>query len=146
MKHFPTFLAASTMAGLMFFTACDDDPKMDAVAPQFKEIILSDQAPQMGQENTATIKFSSPGKSWYKLKYRWTLQRSGQEPEYYITETDSVNGIKEPTFTFVVPDTVGQYTLSVVFGTVTAASLFPNGSPYGSAFIENNQVRFNVTK
>jgi hypothetical protein len=128
----------------MFFSNCSNDPVMDAVPPSFKEVALSPSKPQMGDTVTATIKFLSQGKSWYKIAYKWTLSRYGQESQYYIKGEQSSLEMVEPTFTFVVPDTAGMYTLRVNLGTVQAASLFPNGSPNGSASLENNSVTFTV--
>ena len=128
----------------LLLTNCSNDPEMDAVPPSFKEVVINPGKPSMGDTVTATIKFMSAGKSWYKMEYKWTLSRYGQEPQYNVKGGASSLEIKEPTFTFVVPDTAGMYTLRVNVGTIQASSLFPNGSPFGSASIENNSVTFTV--
>ena len=132
------------MASPLFFTNCSNDPTMDAVPPSFKEVVISPAKPHMGDTVTATVKFMSKGKNWYKMEYKWTLSRYQQEPQYNVKGQGTTIDITEPTFTFVVPDTLGMYTLRVNPGTVSASSLFGNGSPFGSASIENNSVTFTV--
>lgn len=119
-------------------------PSIDAVPPSFKEVVISPARPNIGDTVTATLKFISAGKNWYKMEYTWTLSRYAQEPKYYVKGQETSIDIKEPTFTFVVPDTMGMYTLRVNPGTVSASSLFSNGSPFGNASIENTSVTFTV--
>ena len=119
-------------------------PSIEAVPPSFKEVVISPAKPNIGDTVTATLKFISAGKNWYKMEYKWTLSRYAQEPKYYVKGQEISIDIKEPTFTFVVPDTMGMYTLRVNTGAVIASSLFSNGSPYGSTSIENNSVTFTV--
>ena len=119
-------------------------PSIDAVPPSFKEVVISPAKPNIGDTVTATLKFISAGKNWYKMEYKWTLSRYQQEAKYNVKGEGSSLEMKEPTFTFVVPDTAGMYTLRVNAGAVSASSLFSNGSPFGSASIENNSVTFTV--
>ena len=128
----------------LFFSNCSNDPEMDAVPQSFKEVVINPSKPNMGDTVTVTLKFLSQGKSWYKIEYKWTLSRYQQEAKYNVKGEGSSLEMKEPTFTFVVPDTAGMYTVRVNPGTVQASSLFANGSPFGSASLENNSVTFTV--
>lgn len=128
----------------LFFTNCSNDPEMDAVPPSFKEVVIDPAKPNMGDTVTVTLKFMSKGKNWYKIAYKWTLSRYQQEAQYNVKGEGNSLEMVEPMFTFVVPDTAGMYTLRVNPGNVQATSLFANGSPFGSASIENNSVTFTV--
>ena len=129
----------------LFFTNCSNDPEMDAVPPSFKEVVIDPAKPNMGDTVTVTLKFMSKGKNWYKIAYKWTLSRYQQEAQYNVKGEGSSLNMVEPTFTFVVPDTAGMYTLRVNPGNVQASSLFPNGSPFGSASFENNNSSVTFT-
>lgn len=128
----------------LFFTNCSNDPETDAVPPEFKEVVVSPNSVYPGESVNATIKFLSQGKSWYKIKYSWTL--INYEHDYSIKGDGFSLDMKEPTFPIVVPDTAkaGKYTLIVNLGTVQAQSLFANGSPNGVARLENKSVTFTV--
>ena len=129
---------------VLFFTNCSNDPVMDSVPPSFQEVVISPAKPNMGDTLTATIKYMSAGKNWYRLNYKWTLSRYGQEAQYNVKGEGSQVEMREPTFQFVVPDTAGMYTLRVNMGNVQATTLFPSGALYGSATLENNSVTFTV--
>ncbi len=139
-------LAAMALVACPVFMSCSDDPERDAIAPTFKEVVIEPSNPSMGDTVTATIKFLSEGHHWYEMKYNWILSRSGQESQYFITNSEKSVGQKEPTFQFVVPDTVGNYTLTVRTGIVQASSLFANGALAASATIQNGAVHFNVAE
>ena len=115
----------------LFFSNCSNDPEMDAIPPSFKEVVINPSKPNMGDTVTVTLKFLSQGKSWYKIEYKWTLSRYQQEAKYNVKGEGSSLEMKEPTFTFVVPDTAGMYTLT-------------RQTPFGSASLENNSVTFTV--
>ena len=119
-------LAAMALVACPVFMSCSDDPERDAIAPTFK--------------------FLPEGHHWYEMKYNWILSRSGQESQYFITSSEKSVGQKEPAFQFVVPDTVGNYTLTVRTGIVQASSLFANGALAASATIQNGAVHFNVAE
>lgn len=127
----------------LFFTNCSNDPDMDAVPPSFKEVVVSPNSIYPGESVTATVKFLSKGKSWYKIKYSWTLI---YDKDYSIKGDSFSLDMKEPSFPVVVPDKAkaGTYTLRVTNMEVEAKSLFPNSSPFTSASIENNSVTFTV--
>ena len=146
MKRNMLALAAMTLIACPFFMSCSNDPEMSAVPPTFKEVVISPANPSMGDTVTATIKFLSSGKEWYKVTYDWMLSRSGQHSDYWVRKAEASVGHEEPTFQFVVPDTLGTYTLTVHMGTVQASSLFPGGTLSTTTSIDNSTTRFDVTK
>ncbi len=133
---------------ILFFTNCSNDPTMDAVPPSFKEVVISPKTVHAGDPITATIKATSMGKSWYKIKYSWTLANYDLDPIYSVKGDTSSVGMKEPQLTIDVPKTApaGRYYLTISSLIVEASSLFQNGSPFGSATLENNRVSFTVAE
>ena len=139
-------LAAMALIASPLFMSCSNDPEMDSVPPSFKEVVIDPSSPAMGDTVTATVKFLSQGKKWYKLTYNWILSRSGQDSQYFVTNEETLIGEKEPSFQFVVPDTLGSYTLTVHMGIVQASSLFPGGTRSATTTIKDGTTSFNVTK
>lgn len=139
-------LAAMALIASPLFMSCSNDPEMDSVPPSFKEVVIDPSSPAMGDTVTATVKFLSQGKKWYKLTYNWILSRSGQDSQYFVTNEETLIGEKEPSFQFVVPDTLGSYTLTVHMGIVQASSLFPGGTLSATTTIKDGTTSFNVTK
>lgn len=146
MKRNILALAAMALITCPFFMSCSNDPEVDSVPPSFKEVVINPTHPAKGDTVKATIKFLSEGKKWYKVAYSWTLVRSGQKNDYFISKSESSVGQTEPTFTFVVPDTLGMYTLQVHMGSAQASTLFPGNSLYASTSIQNGSIRFEVTE
>ena len=149
MKRNILFLATFLMLACpLFFTNCSNDPEMDAVPPVFKEVVINPTSVQAGKSVNATLKIQSMGKSWYKVKYVWTLINYATDPVYTLKGEGSSLEMKEPTFTIPIPSEAptGRYTLRINQITVEAASLFANGSPFGASTIESNSVNLTVTE
>lgn len=146
MKRNMLALAAMALIACPFFMSCSNDPEMDSAPPTFKEVVIEPTHPAKGDTVKATIKFLTEGKKWYKVSYSWILGRSGQKNDYYLTKSEESVGQKEPSFTFVVPDTLGNYTLQVRMGTVQASTLFQGGALSSSTSIQNGAIRFEVTE
>ena len=130
----------------LFFTNCSNDPKMDAVPPSFKEVVINPKSAHAGESVTATLKIQSMGKSWYKLNCAWTLINYATDPVYSFKGEGYSLEMKEPTFNIAIPDDApaGKYTLRINKLTVEASSLFPSGSLYGSPSIENGSATLTV--
>jgi len=133
---------------LLLFTNCSNDPTMDAVAPTFEKVVLSSNSANAGESVTATITIKSMGKSWYRLRYTWTLTNYAQDPVYTIKGEGYSLDMKEPTFTISVPDDApaGTYTFKITNLKVEAKSLFPDGSIQRGATLENNSTSFTVVE
>lgn len=143
------FATLLLVACSLIFTSCNDDPDMDAVPPSFSEVIVSPTSVPAGGSATATLKIKSMGNKWYKLKCTWTLMQHASEDPYIAKgESSYTRKMKEPNFTIAVPDEApaGTYTLRINKLTVEAASLFANGSLYGSSSIENNSATMAITE
>ena len=145
MKKKTFVMATTTIILFLFFVSCSNDPTTDAVPPVFEKIVLDPTKPEKGDTVTATIKFLSSGSKWYQVDYNWVLSRSGQESQYFITKSERQIGLQEPKFQFIVPDTLGYYTMTVRMGIVQASSLFPGGTISASSTIQNGSVSFEVT-
>lgn len=132
----------------LFFTNCSNDPEMDAVPPVFKEVVINPTSVQAGKSVNATLKIQSMGKSWYKVKYVWTLINYATDPVYTLKGEGSSLDMKEPTFTIPIPSEAptGRYTLRINQITVEASTLFANGALYGASTIESNSVNLTVTE
>lgn len=133
---------------ILFFTNCSDDPTMDAVPPSFQEVVVSPKTVHAGDPITFTIKSSSIGKSWYKVRFSWTLANYDLDPIYSVKGDTFSLGMKDPEIKIKVPKAApaGHYYLTISSMIVDASSLFQNGSPFGSATLDNNRTTFTVVE
>lgn len=140
------FATLMMVAFPLLFTNCSNDPVMDAVAPTFEKVILGSNSTTAGESVNGKITIKSMGKSWYKLRYTWTLTNYATDPVYTIKGEGYSLEMKEPSFTIEVPKDApaGSYMFRVTSLTVEASSLFPDGSIQRGATLENNSATLTV--